>query len=147
MSKKPLIKPVIDAIRGRGPLSHSTLYWWMWDHFDDIQPARSGRPDWVTATLEFSNMGFTGRNGEPLSKENVRKTWTRVVRDKMRAQEKAASSPPAAPSEPAVRMFPVSPAKPDTQDKADPQQPTDKPDTLEDFKRGLGSIGKYGGKN
>lgn len=62
-------------------------------------------------------------------------------------RKKTPSAPPAAPSEPAVRMFPVSPAKPDTQDKADPQQPTDKPDTLEDFKRGLGSVGKYGGKN
>lgn len=82
MGKKPVASQAIDAIRGRGPLSHTKLYWWMWENFDVIQPTKTGRADWVTATEELSKLGFTGRKGVTLNRDNVRKTWERVVRDK-----------------------------------------------------------------
>lgn len=79
-----------------------------------------------------------------LSPDAARKAYERERDRRRKAPEQTKTDLPTAP---AVRMFPVSPTKPDNQDKADPQQPTDKPDALEDFKRDLGSIGKYGGKN
>lgn len=94
MRKRPVANQAIDAIRGRGPLSHTKLYWWMWENFDVIQPTKTGRADWVTATEELSKLGFAGRKGVPLNRDNVRKTWERVVRDKAKEPKSAVAAAP-----------------------------------------------------
>lgn len=104
----PRVSQIADAISGRGRYGHSPLYWWMWDHFDQLQKERWGRADWKSATEEFVKLGFTNRDKTELKRENVRKTWERVVRDRAkistdRAPAKApvasATAPIQAPSQ------------------------------------------------
>lgn len=88
MTRRPRgpVAQIAAALSGRGRRGHSELYWWMWDHYDQLQGERErqgrGRADWVTATEQFMQLGLTGRDSAPLKPENVRKTWERVVRDK-----------------------------------------------------------------
>jgi hypothetical protein len=94
---KATIREIANALTGRGRLSHSPLYWWMWDHFDQLQKERQGRADWISATEEFAKLGFSGRDKTPLKRDNVRKTWERVVRDrKARGRKPAPASSTAA---------------------------------------------------
>lgn len=87
------VREIADAMSGRGRLSHSRLYWWMWDHFVELHGAQPGRADWKSVTRELSRLGFTGRNRAPLKSENVRKTWARVVRDRQRLPQSSKLAP------------------------------------------------------
>jgi hypothetical protein len=104
MTKTPQVADIAAALSGRGRHGHSALYWWIWDHYDELAKHRQGRADWISATEGFAGLGLTNKDGSPLKRENVRKTWERVVRDVRKA---AAASPPS-PMPPPVR--PIQPA-------------------------------------
>jgi hypothetical protein len=104
MTKTPQVADIAAALSGRGRHGHSALYWWIWDHYDELAKHRQGRADWISATEGFAGLGLTNKDGSPLKRENVRKTWERVVRDVRKA---AAVSPPS-PMPPPVR--PIQPA-------------------------------------
>ena len=102
---------VIAALSGRGRRGHSPLYLWLWDHYAEVQQARIGRADWISATEELAALGLTNRDGSPLKPESVRKTWQRVVRDRL------ATTKPLRATSPALLPRPVSvaeePSEPD----------------------------------
>jgi hypothetical protein len=104
MTKTPQVADIAAALSGRGRHGHSALYWWIWDHYDELAKHRQGRADWISATEGFAGLGLTNKDGSPLKRENVRKTWERVVRDVRKAT--AVSPPP--PTPPPVR--PIQPA-------------------------------------
>ena len=81
MTKTPQVADIAAALSGRGRHGHSALYWWIWDHYDELAKHRQGRADWISATEGFAGLGLTNKDGSPLKRENVRKTWERVVRD------------------------------------------------------------------
>ena len=87
MSRKPVTEiPIVQikaAQSGTGQHGKSELYKWMWDHFDQLDGDRRGRPDWVAATEQYSQLGLTDASGEPLKPKNVRRVWERVVRDRL----------------------------------------------------------------
>src|ERR1700722_9099398 len=105
----------IAALSGRGRRGHSPLYLWLWDHCAEVQQARIGRADWISATEELAALGLTNRDGSPLKPENVRKTWQRVVRDRLFNNKPLRAASPALlmrlvsvaeePSEPDVFEF------------------------------------------
>ena len=124
MSAKPKptrvdVKRIAEAISGRGRLGRSPLYWWMWDHFDQLWKERQGRADWISVTKELTKLAFTNRDGSPLKPENVRKAWSRVVADRKREAERSpqtaaatrsvTQSPP--PTDPARPAMPAPPAR------------------------------------
>jgi hypothetical protein len=125
MSVKPQINvsEIAEAISGRGRMGHSPLYWWMWDHFEALKLERQGRADWISVTEEFSKLGFTNRDKTPLKRENVRKTWERVVRDK----EKIIPPKPASDPRPLQRavQHPVNKAPFPVVSSEPAPQPTD----------------------
>ncbi len=87
MSRKPATELPIEQIKaaqsGTSQRGKSDLYKWMWDHFDQLDVDRRGRPDWVAATGQYSQLGLTDVSGEPLKPRNVRRVWERVVRDRL----------------------------------------------------------------
>ena len=101
----------IAALSGRGRRGHSPLYLWLWDHCAEVQQARIGRADWISATEELAALGLTNRDGSPLKPESVRKTWQRVVRDRL------VTTKPLRATSPALLLRPVSvaeePSEPD----------------------------------
>jgi hypothetical protein len=101
-AKRSPVSQIAAAISGRGRYGHSPLYWWMWDHFDQLQKERHGRADWKSATEEFVKLGFTNRDKTELKRENVRKTWERVVRDRDKLPAKPPPAPKPPPSQPMV---------------------------------------------
>ena len=104
MTKTPQVADIAAALSGRGRHGHSALYWWIWDHYDELAKHRQGRADWISATEGFAGLGLTNKDGSPLKRENVRKTWERVVRDVRKA---AAVSPPSPMPQP---VRPIQPA-------------------------------------
>jgi hypothetical protein len=87
MSRKPVTESPIQQIKaaqsGTSQRGKSKLHKWMWDHFDQLDKDRHGRPDWVAATEQYSRLGLTDASGEPLKPRNVRRVWERVVRDRL----------------------------------------------------------------
>ena len=87
MSRKPVTQSPIEQIKaaqsGTSQRGKSELHKWMWDHFDQLDKDRHGRPDWVAATEQYSQLGLTDASGEPLKPRNVRRVWERVVRDRL----------------------------------------------------------------
>jgi hypothetical protein len=104
------MKPVAQiaaAVNGQNGRGRSTLYKWLWDHFDQISRDRRGRADWIAATEQLSTLGLTGKGEVPLKPDNVRKVWERVVRNR---RATAASPPPAKSILPARPLPPPLPS-------------------------------------
>ena len=76
------VQQVAASMNGQTRRDKSELYRWMWQHYDQLQKERQGRPDWIGATEKLTRLGITGRSGIPLKPQNVRKVWERVVRDR-----------------------------------------------------------------
>jgi hypothetical protein len=107
MSRNPVTESPIEQIKaaqsGTSQRGKSELHKWMWDHFDQLDKDRHGRPDWVAATEHYSQLGLTDASGEPLKPRNVRRVWERVVRDRLaitRAPQPATSTFLAKPAPP-----------------------------------------------
>ena len=87
MSRKPVAELPVEQIKaaqsGTGQHGKSELYKWMWEHFAELEGDRRGRPDWVAATEQYSQIGLTDASGEPLKPRNVRRVWLRVLRDRL----------------------------------------------------------------
>lgn len=87
MSRKPITEFPVEQIRaaqsGTGQHGKSELYKWMWGHFDKLEGDQRGRPDWVAATEQYSQIGLTDASGQPLKPRNVRRVWLRVLRDRI----------------------------------------------------------------
>lgn len=122
MTRKPKgpVAEIAAAIQGRGKLGHSELYWWMWDHYDQIRNGRHGRADWVTVTENLAKLGLKNKDGSALKVENVRKTYGRVVRDKdaFPPPPKAPTKPQPARTAPPVRLTPAAPTPPTDVDRS-----------------------------
>jgi hypothetical protein len=108
---------VAAALSGRGRYAgRSSLYWWMWENFAELQEARAkgARADWRSAVEEMTRVGLTDRNGNPPSPETARKTWSRVVLDKKAAGDQPAKPqrPPAAEASQSSRL-PPEPVQPE----------------------------------
>ena len=122
---------ISQAVRGRARESRSDLYWWIDDHFEQLQGdlpkpgAKRLRPNWTVITERLNILGLRDTKGQPLKSDNVRKIWTRVARDRAgQATTKAARTqdpprrPEHAPTEPApeapsrYRFVPATPKKP-----------------------------------
>jgi hypothetical protein len=99
---KPVAQ-IADAVNGQNGRGRSTLYKWLWDHFDQMSRDRRGRADWIAATEQLSTLGLTGKGGVPLKPDNVRKVWERVVRNR----RATAASPP-----PGMSILPARPPPP-----------------------------------
>ena len=105
--RKPVahIAAAINAQNGRG---RSTLYKWMWDHFDQISQDRSGRADWIAATELLSALGLTGKGGAPLKPDSVTKS---VGTNSPKTQPGLPNKPPP-PTRPAAMQPAALPAEP-----------------------------------
>ena len=111
MSRKPVTESPIEQIKaaqsGTSQRGKSELHKWMWDHFDQLDKDRQGRPDWVAATEHYSQLGLTDASGEPLKPRNVRRVWERVVRDRLaitKAPQPATSTFLAKPAPPRLPL-------------------------------------------
>jgi hypothetical protein len=106
------MKPVTHiaaSVNGQIRRGRSSLYKWMWEHFDQLSQDRQGRADWITATEQLSALGLTGPGGAPLKPDNVRKVWGRVVQNR-RALARSAPSPTSVfPAESAPPPLPSPP--------------------------------------
>jgi hypothetical protein len=90
MRRAKPIKQVTDALKGR---SRTSLYDWIWDHWDELPEYRRYRVDWQKLTAGLAELGLRGRDeSKPLSVDLVRMTFFRVLRDK-----EAEAEAPAAP--------------------------------------------------
>ena len=110
MSKKPVTERPIEQIKaaqsGTGQRGKSELYKWMWDHFDQLEEERRGRPDWVVATEQYAQLGLTAAAGAPLKPRNVRRVWERVMRDRLAIAKSLRSATPRFPAGPQVPPLP-----------------------------------------
>jgi hypothetical protein len=107
MSRKPVTEDPLEQIKaaqsGTSLHGRSALYKWMWEHFDQLQGGRRGRPDWVAATKHYAQLGLKDTSGEPLKPRNVRRVWERVLRDRLatgKSAPSASSMPPIRPAPP-----------------------------------------------
>ena len=84
----------------------------MIEHYDQLAGAGAavGRPDWISATEQFTKLGLTNRKGEPLNAGLVRKTWSRVV-NAVEAQ-RAAVQRAGQPSQPGTSNAAIQPGSP-----------------------------------
>ena len=97
------MKPVTHisaSITGQNRRGRSSLYKWMWEHFDQLSQHRHGRPDWIAATEQLSALGLTGKGGVPLKPDNVRKVWERVVHNHHTTATSAAPAKSILPARP-----------------------------------------------
>jgi len=85
------VKQVAASLSGKTRRSNSELYRWLWEHYEQLQTVREGRPDWIGASELLTGLGLTGRNGTPLRPDNVRRVWARVVRDRLALAKSAPS--------------------------------------------------------
>jgi hypothetical protein len=98
---------IAASVNGRNRRGRSSLYKWVWEHFDQLSQDRQGRADWIAATEQLSALGLTGTGGAPLKPDNVRKVWERVMRNRRAI---AASTPPAMSLPPAMPPPPPRPS-------------------------------------
>lgn len=110
------VSEIAAAMSGRSTRGRSALYRWLAGHFDQIQPDRAARPDWVAVTERLTGLGIVNGDGSPLRPENVRKTWARVVRDYGSAAPQQRKAAPA-------RRKAVASARPVVTAAAAPQAP------------------------
>jgi hypothetical protein len=103
------ITHIAASVNGQNRRGRSSLYKWVWEHFDQLSHDRQGRADWIAATEQLSALGLTGTGGAPLKPDNVRKVWERVMRNRRAI---AASTPPAMSLPPAISLPPAMPAPP-----------------------------------
>lgn len=91
MKRTQSTKRIAEAFGSRG---RTSLYTWLWDHYDELPEYRRYRVDWAKFTAVLSDLGVKGRDeAKPLNADVVRKTFERV------RQDKEASKPPAEPAE------------------------------------------------
>ena len=77
---------IITEIVQAGGDAHSPLYRWMWKHHDRlVELLATTRPDWKRLAEGFAEIGLTGADGRPMSRQAARHTWWRVRRDKANA--------------------------------------------------------------
>ena len=69
---------IAASVSGQNRRGRSSLYAWLWDHFDQLSQDRHGRADWIAATKQLAALGLTGKGGMPLKPDSVRKVWERV---------------------------------------------------------------------
>ena len=93
---------IAASVSGQNRRGRSSLYAWLWDHFDQLSQDRHGRADWIAATKQLAALGLTGKGGMPLKPDSVRKVWERVVRNR----RAIVTSTPSATSIPPVRQPP-----------------------------------------
>jgi hypothetical protein len=73
-------KQITDALKGR---NRTSLYDWIWDHWDELPQYRRYRVDWQRLKDALDELGLRGRDeSKPLSVDIVRMTFLRVMRDK-----------------------------------------------------------------
>ena len=81
MSRMPVSQQIAEAISGRGRTGHSPIYRWLWDNYPELSALEKvGRSDWVGAVSAMKR-ARVGGNPKSLNRDNVRKTWGRVVED------------------------------------------------------------------
>jgi hypothetical protein len=100
------VKQVAASLSGKTRRSNSELYRWLWEHYEQLETVREGRPDWIGASEQLTGLGLTGRNGTPLRPDNVRRVWARVVRDRLGLARSAPSPTPVFPAESAPPPLP-----------------------------------------
>jgi hypothetical protein len=106
------LKQVAASLSGKTRRSNSELYRWLWEHYDQLQTVREGRPDWIGASEQLAGFGMTGRNGIPLKPDNVRRVWARVVRDRIASAKSTPADPPMPPARPPPLSSPSFAAEP-----------------------------------
>jgi hypothetical protein len=103
---KPVTR-IAATVNGQNRRGRSSLYKWIWEHFDQVSQDRRGRADWIAATEQLSALGLAGKGGVPLKPDNVRKVWERVERNRRAV---ATSTPSAMPVLPARAPSPPLPS-------------------------------------
>ena len=101
------VNEVAASLSGKTRRSNSELYRWMQEHYDQLQTAREGRPDWIGATEQLTSLGMTDRNGGPLRPDNVRRVWGRVVRDRRAIAKPIPAAAPVSLPKPAPPPLPA----------------------------------------
>jgi hypothetical protein len=102
---------IAAAVAGRARPGHSEVYWWIYDRFPQLQPARVGRPQWQIVTDQLNELGLRDAKGALLKKANVRKTWLRVARDHAALSQGPRAKAPVTPP-PTPTVAPARPAPP-----------------------------------
>jgi hypothetical protein len=79
MSKNasPLNQILRAVAKGR---QRSALFWFLYQHHDEILTAAKGKLSWQHLVAEFRYLGLTDRNGCPPSLNTAKVTWQRVRR-------------------------------------------------------------------
>ena len=76
----------VAALIERGPV-HSTLYYWLLDHHDELARAAGVDPiHWGPLCEQFASLGLTDQNGAVASPATARQTWLRVRKAVQRAR-------------------------------------------------------------
>src|SRR3954452_8862024 len=92
MKRAKSMRQISEAFSSRG---RTSLYTWLWDHYDELPEYRRYRVDWAKFTAALSDLGVKGRDEtKPLTADVVRKTFERVRQDK----EAATPSPEPPPA-------------------------------------------------
>src|SRR5689334_12420008 len=96
MKRAKSTKQIAEAFSSRG---RTSLYTWLWDHYDELPEYRRYRVDWTKFTAVLSDLGVKGRDEtKPLTADVVRKTFERVRQDKEAARPSAESAAEPAPT-------------------------------------------------
>src|SRR3954465_8941714 len=102
MPKQPEVMKELRAALTGAPGTHSPLYQWMRDNYEDFDALLSEtRPNWKRLAEAFAKLGLTDRNGNPPKAHTVRQTGWRGRRGHAGHPSTPQSpQPPIAPSEP-----------------------------------------------
>jgi hypothetical protein len=103
MPKQPEAMKELRAALTGAPGTHSPLYQWMRDNYEDFDALLSEtRPNWKRLAEAFAQLGLTDGNGNPPKPHTVRQTWWRVRRGDTTqpGTPQRPQPPPIAPSEP-----------------------------------------------
>ena len=85
-TRSPKAVKQVAALIERGP-RHSTLYYWLLDHHDELaRAAEAGPIHWAPLCARFASLGLTDQNGAAASPATARQTWLRVRQAVQRAR-------------------------------------------------------------
>jgi hypothetical protein len=126
-----MAQDVLSSLRRNAFRGRTGLRGWLFDHFEELKPAMSGkRPPWSALALTAAQAGHK-KDGQPYSRQTIREAWKALEVQMARSgptQQRAAVRPSVG--------APVAPpaAKPATDPSA--------PDPLADIRAGMAGSGR-----
>jgi len=62
------VKQVAASLSGKTRRSNSELYRWLWEHYEQLETVREGRPDWIGASEQLSGLAIGAKSRAALGR-------------------------------------------------------------------------------